>query len=442
MFRISDSQRDHNCEGFTRRDFLRIGTLGLGGLTLPGLLEAQASGVPLRGKSVVLLFLHGGAPHIEFFDPKMSAPAEVRSITGEIPTRLPGVTFGSTFPKLAKLTDKLAVVRNFASKNGGHTYEKVATGNNPTKAAMSAIYSRIAGANNPTTGMPNNILVKPESIQPDLKLGSNFETGALPSVTQPGELGEAMRAFDPSGGGQLQQDMEVQVAPERFLNRRGLLGHLDRLRRETDVSGNLQNADRFRQQAYDMLSQGITQAFDLSREDPKTLARYDTTHLFDAARLQKWYDMRRATNLLGHQMLLARRLCEAGCGFVTVSDCGWDFHANNNSPKNMAGIWPMGGQVDHAVSTFIEDVYARGLQDDILLVVTSEMGRSPKLNKTADAITTATSPVCSSAVAGWRWDRLSASPTNRRPNLLDADIRRSTCSALSCTRCSTWANCD
>ena len=93
--------------------------------------------------------------------------------------------------------------------------------------------------------------------------------------------------------------------------------------------------------------------------------------------------MRRATNLLGQQMLLARRLCEAGCGFVTVSDCGWDMHANNNSPKNMAGMWPMGHQVDHAVAAFIEDVRERGLSERILLIVTGEMGRTPRISPTA-----------------------------------------------------------
>ena len=151
--------------------------------------------------------------------------------------------------------------------------------------------------------------------------------------------------------------------------------------RAADASRALENAGRVQQQAFDVLTKGIAEAFDLSREHPATLARYDTTRLFDAAKLQKWGDMRRVTNLLGHQMLMARRLCEAGCGFVTVSDCGWDYHANNNSPRNMAGIHPMGGQVDHAVSAFIEDLHERGLQDDILLVVTGEMGRSPKLNK-------------------------------------------------------------
>ena len=106
----------------------------------------------------------------------------------------------------------------------------------------------------------------------------------------------------------------------------------------------------------------------------------DTSKLFKLTDLTKWHDMKRASNLLGKQMLLARRLVEAGCGFVTVSDCGWDYHANSNSPKNMAGIWPMGGQVDHAVSAFIEDLEQRGLSEKVLLVVTSEMGRTPRIN--------------------------------------------------------------
>jgi uncharacterized protein (DUF1501 family) len=91
--------------------------------------------------------------------------------------------------------------------------------------------------------------------------------------------------------------------------------------------------------------------------------------------------MRRTTNLLGLQMLMARRMVEAGTGFVTVSDCGWDYHSNGNSPKNMAGLYPMGHQVDHAVAAFLTDLERRGLSDKVLLVVTGEMGRTPRLNK-------------------------------------------------------------
>ena len=385
MLSITTSGSDRTCQGTTRRELLKIGALGIGGLSLPELLAAKANAAtgddPISGKAVVLLFLHGGPPHIEFFDPKMTAPAEIRSITGEVQTGLPGVTFGGTFPKLAAMTDKIAVVRSYRSKNASHTYGGVASGNNPTRAAMSAIYSRIAGTNHPQTGMPRNVLILPEAIREGLELGRNFETKALPTVTDAGELGKIYQAFDPSGGGPLTEAMQLKIAEDRLTDRRSLLGGLDQLRRQIDESKLLDRADKYQQQAFEMITRGIAEAFDLSKEDPRTLAMYDTTGVFNMADLTKYYDMHRVTNLLGHQMLLARRLCEAGCGFVTVSDCGWDYHANSNSPKGMAGIWPMGQQVDHAVSAFIQDLHNRGLEKDVLLVVTGEMGRTPRINK-------------------------------------------------------------
>jgi len=385
MLTLLDRKLARNCQGFSRREFLRIGGLGLGGLTLGGLLASQAQsaelGKALRGKSVVLLFLQGGPAHIEFFDPKMTAPVEIRSITGEVKTKLPGITFGGTFPKLAAMTDKFSIVRSYASRNSGHTYLSVTSGGNPLKASMSSLYSRIVGTNHRDTGLPTNALIKPEAIEGDLKLKRNFETGALPTLTDPGSLGKSFRAFDPSGGGQLKDNMEMKIAPERLADRRSLLSGLDRLRRNVDATGIMDGADKFQQQAFEVITRGAAEAFDLSKEDPRTVARYDTTGIFKSADINRWYDMSRSTNLLGHQMLLARRLCERGCGFVTVSDCGWDMHANNNSPKGMTNIYPMGHQVDHAVSAFIEDIHARGLEDKILLVVTGEMGRTPRINK-------------------------------------------------------------
>jgi hypothetical protein len=384
MLTLRDTRDDRNCQGFGRREFLRIGGLGLGGLSLPSLLAARAGGVAsvdyVNDVSVVLLFLQGGPSHIEFFDPKLTAPSEIRSVTGEVKTQIPGVTFGGTFPLLAGMTDKLAIVRSYASNNSGHTYAKVTTGGNPLDASMGAIYSRVAGANDAATGIPNHTLVLPEAIQDGLKLGSNFETSALPSLTQPGELGPSFAPFNPAGGGVLREDMQLRIDADRLLHRRSLLARLDRLRRRTDKGGLLDGADKFHQQAFEVITRGVVDAFDLSRESPSTLARYDTTGVFRVEEIQKYNDMRRSTNLLGHQLLLARRLCEAGCGFVTVSDCGWDMHANNNSPKQMAGIWPLGSQVDRAVSAFVEDIHQRGLDKKILLVVTGEMGRTPRIN--------------------------------------------------------------
>jgi hypothetical protein len=384
MLTIHDPLPNRTCAGYSRRDFLRIGALGAGSLSLADMLrtrvEAGVGPGVLRDKSVVLLFLQGGPPHIEFFDPKMSAPTEIHSNTGEVSTRLPGVTFGATFPRLAALADRIAIVRSYGSGNGGHSYGEVLSANNPTKATISSMYARVRGNNHPVSGLPTNVLVLPEAVQDGLKLGSNFETSALPTLTQPGSFGSTYAAFNPSGGGDLQQDMRLSIAPPRLVDRKALLADLDRFRHRADASGLLEGVDTYQQQAFEMITRGVADAFDLSKEDPSTVARYDTSHLFKLEELTRWFDMRRASNLLGRQMLLARRLCEAGCGFVTVSDCGWDYHANGNSPKQMAGIYPMGGQVDHAVSAFIEDLEYRGLSDKILLVVTGEMGRTPRKN--------------------------------------------------------------
>jgi hypothetical protein len=386
MLRICARGYTHTCQGYSRREFLQVGGLGLlGGLALPDLLRARAelasSGVPVREKSVVLLFLQGGPSHIEFFDPKMTAPEDVRSMTGEVKTTLPGITFGGSFVKLAKMTDKIAVMRSYGSGNGGHTYLSVTSGGNSLKAAMGALYAKVVGTTRPRTGMPTNVLLLPEAVQPGLKLGGNFETGAIPTLTSPGELGPSFAAFDPSGANQLQKNMLLKLSAERFDDRRRLLGKLDDMRRGIDTSGTMDSADKFQQQAFEVVTRGVAKAFDLSKEDPKTLAKYDTSKFFNNADIQKYYDMKRSTNLLGKQMLLARRLCEAGAGFVTVSDCGWDMHANGNSPKKMAAMPAMAGQVDHAVAAFIEDVRERGLSDRILLIVTGEMGRTPRRNR-------------------------------------------------------------
>lgn len=384
MLTIHDPRPSSHCQGWSRRDFLRIGSLGLGGLSLAGLMADRAAAATRPGvfhdRSVVLLFLQGGPPHIEFFDPKMTAPSEIHSITGEIETRVPGVTFGGTFPQLAARADRIAVVRSYGSGNAGHTYGEVLSARNPTGATISSMYARVRGNNHPRTGLPTNILVLPEAVQNGLKLDSNFETGELPSLTRAGSLGSTYSAFNPSGGGNLKQDMQLSIPAERFADRQSLLSQVDALRRRADMSAGFASLQTYQQQAFDIVTRGVAEAFDLSKEDPRTIERYDTSKLFRMEDLTRFYDMRRATNLLGRQMLLARRLCEAGCGFVTVSDCGWDYHANGNSPKGMTGIYPMGGQVDHAVSAFLDDVRERGLSDKILLAVTGEMGRTPRLN--------------------------------------------------------------
>ena len=386
MLYIFDPRPAHNCAGFQRREFLRIGGLGALGFELPSLTGGRAWSMEkvkeyATGKSVVFLFLGGGPSHIELFDPKLTAPSEFRSITGEVKTAHSGITFGGTFPQLAKLADKFSIVRSFQSKNGGHEYVAVTTARNSTEAALGALYTRVVGTNHPRTGAPLHTLVLPEAVAPDgFPIGRNFETGHLPGLTQPGSLGSNYEAFSPSGGGPLQQNMELAIPAEQFADRRSVLNNLDSLRRQMDAGGKIEGLDKLQQQAYEVITRGVAEAFDLSKEDPKTIAKYDTSHCFDNKEVQRWGDMRRSTNLLGRQMLLARRLVEAGTGFVTVSDCGWDMHSNGNSPKGLGGMYWLGPQTDHAVAAFIEDCEARGLGDKVMLVVTGEMGRTPRIN--------------------------------------------------------------
>jgi hypothetical protein len=372
-------------KGCSRRDFLRIGTLGLGGLTLPGLLAARARAADgkslLTHKSVIFLFQHGGPSQYETFDPKMTAPAGIRSATGEIATRLPGITFGATFPKLAALAHKIAVVRSYVPGDANHDAKPVVH-RDTLGANLGSFYSRVVGLNHPRTGLPTNVALFPKAISPKTQppiqgLGNFLATGSLGSACAP---------FVPGSGGDLQRDMTLKLPRGRLDDRRLLLKQLDGLKRGLDTSGTMAAMDRLETQAFDVLLRGVAGAFDLSREDAKTVARYDTAPLVDPGRInKKWNNHKLYADhgqTLGKLLLLARRLCEAGCGFVTVNTSFvWDMHADANNAPLEEGLRYVGLPFDHAVSAFIEDVEARGLSERILLVVCGEMGRTPRLNK-------------------------------------------------------------
>ena len=375
-----------DCQRVTRRDLLKIGTLGLTGLTLGDLLQvrklAADEGNPLKDRSVVMLFLQGGPTHIETFDPKMTAPSEYRSMFGEVSTSLPGVTIGGTFPRMAKLAHRMAIVRSFRHGNGSHaTASKlVSSGGNPTGANLGSLYARLAGSNNPATGMPTNALLNPAAVGDEYKkLYTN--TGRIGDV---GSLGKAYQAFDPSAGGEVKQNMELRIERDRLDDRRSLMRSLDRLKQQAEASDVQASYDRFNQQAFDVILGGAAKAFDLSEEDPRTLEMYDTGEFtIPKAVIKKKRDTtpKFSPVALGKQMLLARRLCEAGCGYVTVSSSGWDMHGNAFGIDD--GMACLGPAVDKAVSAFLTDLEQRGLSDKILLVITGEFGRTPKINKKA-----------------------------------------------------------
>jgi len=350
MLNFTFRKRSRNCEGTTRRDFMKVGSLGLGALTLPHLLraraEAAADGSSVKDTSVIWLWLSGGPTHVETFDPKMTAPAEYRSVTGELPTSLPGVTVGGTFPKIASVVDRMALVRSFAHTNSGHgggthyvmtgyDNRNIDNGGLPTRPSLGSIVSRVRGPNNLVTGMPTYVRLS--------GIGSDG----------PAFLGAAYNPFDPSG--QARRNMSLVIERQRLDDRRELLNGLDQVNREIDRNRLMEGLDSFEQQAFNLVLSRSQQAFDLKFEDPRVVDRYGRG--------------------LGQQLLTARRLCESGCGFVTINYGGWDMHGNIKQ-----GMEQRSPELDHAVAALVEDINQRGMENNLLLVISGEFGRTPKVN--------------------------------------------------------------
>ncbi|MGY8651500.1 MAG: DUF1501 domain-containing protein, partial [Verrucomicrobiia bacterium] len=328
------------CDGLSRRNFLQVGSLGIAGLTLPNLLRAKETGAALNNKSVIWVWLGGGPTHVETFDPKMDAPREYRSTTGECKTTIPGVSIGGTYPKLAKCMDSMALVRSFAHGNSSHGTGTawVMTGyNDRTKMrpSMGSIIAKAKGTAHPDTGLPSYV-----------RIGGIGSDG-------PGWLGTRFQALSPSG--QARKNMELAVDASRFGDRRGLLNSIDVINRKVDRSGQMAGLDGFEQQAFDLVLGSAKDAFDIKKEDPKVRARYGKG--------------------LGEQLLLARRLTAAGSRFVNIQYGGWDMHGKiQNAMKSRSP------QMDQGLSALIEDLKASGQLDDTLLVVTGEFGRTPRVN--------------------------------------------------------------
>jgi hypothetical protein len=362
-----------------RRDFLRIGGLGLGGLGLSDLMAASQHKL-LKDKSVIFLFMHGGPSQFETFDPKMDAPSEIRSVTGEIKTTIPGVTFGGTFERLARLADRFSIVRSFVTGDAVHDIKTI-VGKDTMKANVGSLYSRIAGPLRKGSAMPTNVALFPQAISssamPVIKKFGDF--------TSSGEFGATYQPFVPGTGSGAQADMTLNMPQGRLDDRRTLLASLDQWKRSMDASEALGGISDLQSLAFDVLRRGVSDAFDLSKEDPRLIARYDTSKLLPKDRISTQWNNREhyADNAatLGKLLLMARRLCERGCGFVTVTTSFvWDMHADNNNAPCRTGMDYVGRPFDHAVSALIEDIEARGLSEKIMLVCCGEMGRSPKLN--------------------------------------------------------------
>jgi hypothetical protein len=348
--------RFQTSHGLSRRGVLRVGVLGLAGLTLPDLLRLRARAAEDGGRPkdtcVIQVFLEGGPSHIDTYDPKPDAPAEFRGEFRPMATSVPGVSICELLPRQARVMDRISILRSLhhtAADHGVGTHW-IMTGfpgqpshRDNERPSVGSVVARLRGANAP--GVPPYVAIPGA---PPFGLGAYLGPGGNPFSPDGDLLGDArVRNLDPPGS----------LTLDRLDDRRDLLARLDRIERRRDASGVMEGMDRFTAEAHAMVTgPRARRAFDLSREEPRLRDRYGRTRV-------------------GQACLLARRLVEAGVTFVTVVDGSWDHHG-----QVFDGCRRQLPPLDAAVASLVEDLHDRGLAGRVLVLVWGEFGRTPRIN--------------------------------------------------------------
>jgi len=356
-------QRVSLCDSLSRRSFLKLGGLTLGGLSLPQLLKAESQHrVNGDGKGIIMIYLPGGPPHQDMWDIKSQAPSEIRGEFSAIQTTVPGIEICEHFPRLAAMADKLTFIRSIVGATGQHHAFQCLTGNDDRNQpsggwpSLGSVVSHLKGPKDPA--LPPFVGLSPK-------------TGHVPwgDNGQSGFLGLANAPFTPAGDGKENLILNG-ITLDRLNDRRAVLASFDRLRSSIDHTGTMQGVDAFQEQAFGILtSSRLAEALDLEREPLEVRERYGRGE----DRLQDDGSTRLLTNFL-----VARRLIEAGVRCVSLSFSRWDWHDHNFAQGRRD--FPM---LDQAVSALVEDLDVRGMLGDVSVIVWGEFGRSPKVNNVA-----------------------------------------------------------
>ncbi len=344
----------------SRRGFLTVGAIGLGGLTLADLLRVQARAelknyapIPAKADSVIHIFLPGGIAHQETFDPKPYAPIEYRGEMGSIATKIDGERFSETLPQTCQVADKLTVIRAMTHGEAAHERgtHNMFTGYRPSPALQYPSFgSVISHEYGPKNNLPPYVCVP---SQPNVYAG----TGYLSSSFSPFSLGS-----DPADGGFRVQDLNLpgDISEPRFATRRTVLDAVNDHFARKEKSDNIAAMDTFYQRAYSLISsQKAREAFNIAAEPAKIRDEY-------------------GRNAAGQRMLMARRLVAAGVRMVTLQYGGWDFHT-----QIVPGMKSQMPAFDQAFAALIRDLDRTGLLNRTMVMVSSEFGRTPKINKDA-----------------------------------------------------------
>jgi hypothetical protein len=366
MFDFLTGRKSSDCRGLSRREFLRVGALSTLGLTLPAFLrlrhlQALANGPAASRRDVncILLWMQGGPSHLDTFDPKPNAPAEIRGEFSTIPTRLPGIRISEHLPLLARQFDKLSLIRGHDPKNGSHgVADHLMMSGRPFNPAMAfPCYGSVVARER---GYRNNMF-------PFVQLGRNIDRRFNGGVA--GFLGDQYNPFevtdDPAAAVFRVRDLSPPAGadPDRLDRRFAMLTEMDAAQSPLIASGSQQveARDAFYRRAHALVTSPAAQrAFNLDLESDRTRDQY-------------------GRNTLGQSCLLARRLIEAGVHFVTVTDGGWDTHTNNFRSLRER-LLP---RLDRAYAALLQDLHDRGLLDNTLVVWFGDFGRTPKVNPSA-----------------------------------------------------------
>jgi uncharacterized protein (DUF1501 family) len=343
-----------------RRGFLTVGTIGLGGLTLADVLRREAradqknyAAIAAKADSVIHIFLPGGIAHQETFDPKPFAPIEYRGEMGSVATKIEGEKFSDTLPQTAQVADKLTVIRSMTHGEAAHERgtHNMFTGYRPSPALQyPSIGSVVSHEYGPRNNLPPYVCIP---NQPNVYAG----TGYLSSSFSPFSLGR-----DPASPGFQVQDLNLPggINEPRFATRRTVLDAVNAHFARKEKSDNIDAMDTFYQRAYSLISSAkAREAFNINAEPAKIRDEY-------------------GRHAPGQRLLMARRLVAAGVRFVTVDYGGWDYHYQ--IAPNMRSAMP---PLDQAFAALIRDLDRTGLLKRTVVMVSSEFGRTPKINKDA-----------------------------------------------------------
>jgi hypothetical protein len=365
-------RRDGSCDGLSRRDFLTVGGSLLGGcLSLPNLLAAEAAaGIRSSHRAVINVFLPGGPPHLDMFDLKPDAPAEIRGEFNPIKTNVPGIEVCEHFPMLAKMMDKFAIIRSISGSSGDHDAYQCMTGRKKDPAnpgfwpALGAWVSKLQGPVD-TAVPPHLSLMYPTG---ERRWGDPGDGGFIGLAHAP------FRLVGSKANGMKSDNLTLQgVTLEKLGDRVSLLRGFDTLSRQIDRNGVMDGMDSYGRQALDILgSSKLKDALDLSREPEAVLARYGV----DDPAFERDGAPRMVRNFC-----VARRLVEAGARVVTMNFSRWDWHGPDG--KNFVQGRKDMPLLDRAITALVTDLHERGLDKLVSVVVWGEFGRTPRINKDA-----------------------------------------------------------